>query len=63
MEIELTKNRNDSKRIFQIKEDNKKHSEDADTSTSVTCDLDLTSRSRKLMSLDVAYCIVTWFQV
>ena len=27
------------------------------------CDLDLSSRSRKLMSLDVAYCIVLWYQV
>ena len=38
---------------------NKKHSENTDTSTSVTltvtCDLDFTSRSRKLMSLDVAW--------
>ena len=44
---------------------NKKHSENADTSTSLTltCDLDLTSRLRKLMSLDVAYCIVHWYQV
>ena len=25
------------------------------------CDLDLSSRSRKLMSLDVAYCIVPWY--
>ena len=29
----------------------------------VTCDLDLTLRSKKLMSLDVAYCIVPWYQV
>ena len=29
----------------------------------LTCDLDLTSRSRKLMSLDVVYCIGPWFQV
>ena len=28
-----------------------------------SCDLDLSSRSRKLMSLDVAYCIVPWYQV
>ena len=27
------------------------------------CDLDLTSRSRKLMSLNVAYCIVPWYLV
>ena len=26
-------------------------------------DLDLSSRSRKLMSLDAAYCIVPWYQV
>ena len=29
----------------------------------LTCDLDLIARSRKLMSLDVAYCIVPWYQV
>ena len=29
----------------------------------LTCDLELTSRSRKLMSLNVAYCIVPWSQV
>ena len=29
----------------------------------LTCDLDLTSSSRKLMLLDVAYCIVRWYQV
>ena len=44
-------------------QENKKHSENADTSTSVTFDLvvgdlDLSSRSRKMMSLDVAYRIV-----
>ena len=27
------------------------------------CDLDLSSRARKLMSLDVAFCIVPWYQV
>ena len=27
------------------------------------CDNDLSSRSRKLMSFDVAYCIVLWYQV
>ena len=27
------------------------------------CDLDLSSRSRKLMSLDVAYCIVPWYRI
>ena len=32
-------------------------------SLTLTCDLDHTSRSRKLMSLDVAYYIVPWFQV
>ena len=40
---------------------NKKHSENADTSTSVTFALDVTSRPRKLMSLDIAYCIVPWY--
>ena len=42
---------------------NKKHSKNADTSTSVTFDLELTSRSRNVTSLDVAYSIVPWFQV
>ena len=37
--------------------DNKKHSENADTSTSVTFDPELW-RSKRLMSLVVAYCIV-----
>ena len=47
------------------KRDNKKYSEYTDTSTSVTmtCVFDLMSRSRKIMSLDVAYCIVPWYQV
>ena len=42
------------------KKKSKKHSENTDTSTSVTLTggIDLTSRSRKPMSLDVAYCIV-----
>ena len=42
------------------KKKDKKHSVNADTSMSVTlmCDIDLTSRS-----LDVAYCIVPWYQV
>ena len=39
------------------------HMENADTSTTLTCDLDLTSRSRKLMSLEVAYCIVPWYPI
>ena len=45
--------------------DNKKHSENADTSTSLTlsCDLDLKSRLNRHMSFDVAYCIVPWYQV
>ena len=51
----------------QTEKKNKKHSENADTSTSVTltlsCDLDLKSKSEKHMSLDVAYCIVPWYQV
>ena len=40
---------------------NKKHSQTADSSTSVTLTygLDHTSRSRKFMFLDVVYCIVT----
>ena len=47
----------------------KKHSENADTSTSsmwpftLWCDLDLMLRSIKLMLLDVAYCIVPLYQV
>ena len=55
----------ENKTIKQNKyKENKKHSEDADTSTSVTFDLDvLTSRPRKLMSLDVAYWVVPWYQV
>ena len=28
-----------------------------------SCDLDLKSRSKRFMSLDVAYIIVPWFQV
>ena len=54
----------DQKLVLWIGNVNKKHSENADTSTSltVTCDPDLTSRLRKLMSLDVAYCIVPWYQ-
>ena len=31
-------------------------------SLTLWCDLDLSSRSIKLMSLDVAYCIVLWYQ-
>ena len=46
---------------------NKKHSENADTPRlcplTLWCGLDISSRSRKLMSLDVAYCIVPWYQV
>ena len=33
------------------------------TSVTLRCDFDLSSRSRKLMSLDVAYCIVPWYQI
>ena len=29
----------------------------------LSCDLDLKSRPKRLMSLDVAYCIVPWYQV
>ena len=45
------------------KDTNKKHSKNADTSIPLTLrfDLNLTSRSRKLVSLDVAYCIVPWY--
>ena len=41
---------------------NKKHSENADNSTSVTFDLDLTSRYRKLMSL-IVLCLGTRYDV
>ena len=43
----------------------KKHPENADTSTSVTFDLDMCPQPyvkvKKLMSLDVAYCTVSWY--
>ena len=42
---------------------NKKHSENADTFTSVTFDLDLTSRSRKLMSLLIVLFLGTRYNV
>ena len=29
----------------------------------LSCDLELKSRSKRLMSLDAAYCIVPWYQV
>ena len=29
----------------------------------MTCDFDFISRWRKLMSIDVVYCVVPWFQV
>ena len=49
--------------LFKLKKKKKKkHSENADTSTSATfelsCDLDHKSRSKRLMSLDVTYCIL-----
>ena len=36
--------------------ENKKYSESADTSTSMTLTFDLDLASRKLMSLDITYC-------
>ena len=41
--------------------DNKKHSENADTSTSVIFDLQV--KVKNAMSLDVVYCVVPWCQV
>ena len=32
-------------------------------SLNLSCDFDLKSRSKRLMSLDFAYCIVSWYQV
>ena len=49
--------------LFTKKKKIKKHSENADTSMSETIDLDLTSRSRKLMALDFAYGIIAWYRV